>query len=155
MKKLFIVFVILGIMAMAGMATAATDQQDLSVTASVAAACRVTGTAAVAFGAYDPTAGTANNAGQGSMSIQCVKNTSYKTYISGTRNMTGAGGTLPFTLWRSADRSTTTFPATGADESVAAPSNAVIQQTVYGQIPAEQDVGVGDFIATLQATVEY
>ncbi|MBN1382719.1 MAG: spore coat protein U domain-containing protein [Deltaproteobacteria bacterium] len=153
MKKLFILFVILGAVAFVGMAMAATDTENLNVTASVAASCQITAVTDIAFGAYDPTSSTPTDAA-GNMTLRCVKATSYKTYVSGTRSMTGGSDTLNFALYSDSDR-TTTFPSDNSGSSVEASSNAAVTQDIYGRIPAEQDVGVESYSATLTATVEY
>ena len=89
------------------------------------------------------------------MVFRCVKNTSYKTYIAGTRTMTD-GGTenLNFQLYNEAGR-TTTYASDNSVGGTSAPSLSPITTNIYGRIPASQDVGVASYSAALTATVEY
>jgi spore coat protein U-like protein len=152
MKKLMIGLMVVAMVAMAGMAMAATKTNNLEVTASVAASCSITSVADIAFGAYDPTSGS-NLDAAGNMVFRCVKNTTYNTYITGTRTMVAGGDTLNFDLYTDAGRSSA-FPST-AGSGTSAPSLAPITTNIYGRIPASQDVGVNSYARTLVATVEY
>ncbi len=138
----------------AGGAMAQTDTNDMIVTASVTASCRITSVTDIAFGAYDPTDPTDNDAGNGDISFRCVKGTAYSTYITGTRSMAGSGAdVLNFEIYTDVGR-TTAFPSVTGTGGTAA-SNAEITTDVYGRIAALQDVGVDNYSRTLTATVEY
>lgn len=139
--------------AMAGMAVAATATNNLAVSASVSSSCRITSVGDISFGAYDPTTGTATDAA-GNMVFQCVKNTSYKTYITGTRSMSGGGDTLNFQLYSDAGR-TTAYPGDNSGGGTTAANGSAITKDIYGRIAALQDVGAASYTATLVATVEY
>jgi spore coat protein U-like protein len=152
MKKLVIGLVVLGFVVSAGMAMAATKTNNLDVTATVSASCTIQSVANIAFGAYDPTSATPTDAA-GNLIFKCVKNTSYNTYITGTRTMAGGGDSLPFLLFSDSGR-VTTFPATSGS-GTAAPSLSPITKDIYGRIAAGQDVAAASYTATLVATVEY
>jgi spore coat protein U-like protein len=130
-----------------------TDTEDLSVQASVAASCRISSTTAIDFGAYDPTSAS-NTDAAGDMVLRCVKNTSYKTYITGTRSMTTGGDTLTFQLYSDSGRSSA-YPSTAPGSGETATSNAPVTKDIYGRIAALQDVGVASYSTNLVATVEY
>jgi spore coat protein U-like protein len=155
MKKSVIALLVIGMLAIAGTSMAATQTSNIQVTANVAAACSVVTTAAVAFGAYDPTSAANNDAGQGSMSFSCTKGTAYKTYITGVRSMAGGGDTLNFQLFTDNTRATT-FPSTSVTGTPGTAADALpILVNIYGRIPGSQNVGVASYTATLVAVVEY
>jgi spore coat protein U-like protein len=132
---------------------AVTDTEDLGIQASVAATCRVSSTTAINFGVYDPTSAT-NSDAAGNMVLRCVKNTSYKTYITGTRSMTTGGDTLTFELYSDSERSAA-YPSTTPASGDTATSSAPVTKDIFGRIPALQDVGVASYSTTLVATIEY
>jgi spore coat protein U-like protein len=152
MKKRIIGLVVFGLVMSAGLVMADTKTNNLEVTASVAAACSISSVSNIAFGAYDPTAGTPSDAA-GNLVFRCVKNTSYSTYVTGTRSMSGGGDTLNFNLYSDAGR-TTAYPAATGTGGTAA-NLSPMTSNIYGRIPATQDVGVASYSATLVATVEY
>jgi spore coat protein U-like protein len=108
---------------------------------------------AIAFGPYDPTATTALDA-SGGMQFKCVKGTSYKTFITGTRSMNGGGDTLTFSLFTDSGRSTT-FPADNSAGGTTATNNTSVTTSIYGRIAAGQNVGVNAYSGSVTATVEY
>ena len=127
---------------------------NLGVSASVAASCRILSVSNIAFGAYDPTSPT-NLDAAGSMQFRCVKQTAYKAFIAGTRTMAGSGSdTISFQLYSDSGR-TAAFPSDHSGSAVTATSNAAVDTSIYGRVPAQQDVGVDSYSTTLTATVEY
>ncbi len=152
---LSIVFSILLMLVFASVAAAQTDvTMNLGVSANVVASCRMSSVSNVGFGTYDPTDSNNDDDGAGSMTFRCVKATAYKTFITGTREMSGTTDTLTFELYTDAGR-TTVFPSDNSGSSTNATSNAPVTANIYGRIPALQDVGVDSYSATLVATVEY
>jgi spore coat protein U-like protein len=133
-------------------AWAGTATGNLTVSATVAAGCQISSIGGISFGSYDPLNSSPNDAA-GNIVFRCVKGTSYKTYISGTRTMTG-GGNLSFQLYSDSNR-TTVYPNTNSGTGVQASSNSPVTQNVYGRIAALQDVTAANYSATLIATVEY
>jgi len=134
-------------------ALAATKTNNLVVTASVEAACTITSVGDINFGAYDPTSSSPLDA-DGNMKFRCVKGTTYKTYIVGTRSMTNGTDTLSFALYTDSNR-TTVFPSDNSGSGAQASSNQEITVPIYGRVAAQQDVSVGNYSRTLTATVEY
>ncbi len=149
------VFTVLALLVLSGAGLAATRTNNLNVTASVQANCNITGVTDVSFGVYDPTVSTPLDA-DGAMTFRCTKNTSYKTYITGTRQMVGGtfSDNLNFELYTDSGR-TTVFPSDNSGSSQQAPNNSPINVTIYGRVPAEQDVSVDTYSRVLVATVEY
>jgi spore coat protein U-like protein len=86
--------------------------------------------------------------------FRCVKGTSYKTFISGTRAMTSSGNVLNFQLYIDQTH-TTIFPSNNSGSSITAASNIPITQNIYGSIDPQQDVAPASYNTTLVATVEY
>jgi spore coat protein U-like protein len=157
MKKLFSALMILLIVTAASGAMAATVTSSFNVTATVINNCRISTAASnIAFTGYDPTDTNPNDTGTGSFAFRCTKGTSYKLYITGTRSMTGTGGTLPFQLYNDAGRSTSYPSTSGGASSVTSTSNTAVTSNIYGRIAAGEDVTAGsDYTVTLTATVEY
>jgi spore coat protein U-like protein len=153
MRKMVIGLMVVVLVAMASMAMAATKTNNLGVTANVAASCSITSVTDIAFGAYDPTSSTALDA-SGNMIFACVKSTSYKTYITGARTMTGGGDNLNFQLYNEVGR-TTTYASDNSVSGSTAPSSSPITTSIFGRIATLQDVGANSYTATLVATVEY
>jgi spore coat protein U-like protein len=153
MKKYLLLAIVMGILASATPVLGATATNNLTVSATVATACQISSVANISFGAYDPFSATPNDA-SGNVVLRCVKGTSYKTYITGTRAMSGGGDTLNFGLYEDAGRSVT-FPANNSAGGVTSTSIAPVTKNIYGRISAGQDVTVASYTATLVVTVEY
>jgi spore coat protein U-like protein len=137
----------------AGLGFAGTATGSLTVSATVSAACQVSSVANISFGSYDPLSSSPKDA-DGTMVFRCVKGTSYKTYISGVRTMTGNGNDLSFQLFSDSGR-TSVFAGSNTGSSITATSNNPVAQNIYGRIAAGQDVPASSYTTTLIATVEY
>lgn len=146
-------------------AQAATATANLSVSATIANNCTIT-TAAVGFPAYDPIATHAaapDDSTSGSVTITCTKGSAATiglglgSNVSGTQ-MRMANGTnfLNYGLFQDAGRATV-WGTSGAGllSPVAAPSKAPRTFTVYGRIPAGQDLPAGTYNDTVTATVNF
>jgi|GEM_PF-3235590 spore coat protein U-like protein len=138
MKKVVIpsaFILVLAFPAFTGISMAATKTNNLQVTASVAANCVITGVTDIAFGIYDPTSPTPLDV-NGDLTFRCTKKTSYKTYITGARQMIGAGSSdsLSFELFSDPDR-IIYYPADNSGSSTVAGSNSPITSIIYGRIP--------------------
>lgn len=132
---------------------AASATSNLTVSATVSAACQISSVGNISFGAYDPLSATPTD-GTGNLVFRCVKGTSYKTYIAGTRVMTAGSNTLSFQLYTDASR-TAVFPNTNLGGSTTSQGISPITQSIYGRISAGQDVTAASYTSTLVATVEY
>ncbi|ABC83368.1 Csu type fimbrial protein [Anaeromyxobacter dehalogenans] len=147
----------------AGAARAASATATLDVTATVVPSCTIAATP-VAFGSYDPlvtNAATALDA-QGTVTVTCTTGTAYTVGLgagnsgSGSRAMQHAsiaGAQLPYELYQEAAR-TTVWDSTVMQAGTAA-SITPVQYTVYGRIPAAQNVPTGNYADAVVATVTF
>jgi spore coat protein U-like protein len=156
-------------MLLSGQANAATATANLSVSATVAATCSIS-TTALGFGAYDPVG--ANNAspldGTGTVVVTCTNGASAAlTLGQGTNAGTGstdavpvrrmkdaAGAFLTYSLYQDAGHATIwgNTPATSVAQTGSGTAASV---TVYGRVPAGQNVGSGTYTDTVVATVTF
>lgn len=142
-----------------GLAGSATATTTLLVTATVVAACNVS-TTPVAFGAYNPTAGTHLD-GTGTVSVTCTNGTSYTVALDGgaqadvtTRAMSAGAHGLNYQLYSDSAR-TSVWGLTGAGLVAGTGTGSPIDHTVYGRIPSEQNVPPGSYSDTVNVTVTY
>lgn len=146
-------------MALHSVAGSATATSTLLVTATVSAACIVS-TSPVAFGVYNPTAGTVLD-GTGSVAVTCTNGTSYAVSLDGggqadvaARAMANVPDLLSYQLYSDAAR-TTVWGSTGGDLVNATGTGLQVNHTVYGRVPASQNVPVGSYTDTVNVTVTY
>lgn len=142
--------------AVPGLGHSATATGTLTATATVNSVCNVTGITNIAFGGYDPTSVTPTDA-NGDVSVSCTKNTPYQVYISAVRTMSDGTDTLNFQLYNDAVGGTVWGSATGAPGNITntPASNAATAHTIYGRIPALQNVGSGAYTGNVTVTIEY
>jgi spore coat protein U-like protein len=142
-------------------ALAATATNSLSVSATVAKNCTL-GAGTIAFGNYDPVganvAAPLNQAG--SFTVTCTKGVAYTVSLGlgnnasgSTRRMTNGTDFLTYELYLDAARTTVWDAANVAAGS--APNISPITLTVYGQVAAGQNVGVGSYSDTVVSTVNF
>jgi spore coat protein U-like protein len=171
MTKLFLLLASISVLAISSDrgATAATATYNLSVTASVIKACTI-GTTAVAFSPYDPTDATANNTGQGTVTIKCTPGTAPTVALGLGNNVTtgnqrnmkdiATGGTnlLQYGLFQDNNRSIA-WGDGAQGGAVVTPSpvvdNKAVTFQVYGQIPALQSVPEASYADLVVATVNF
>jgi spore coat protein U-like protein len=149
---------------MAAPAFAQTATGSLGVSATVARNCSIT-TTAVAFGAYDPVVAnaTAPLDGTGSVVVTCTKGAGTRidlglgANVSGTtRRMAGGADFLTYELYQNTGR--TTVWGSGATAGLTipvAPSRAARTFTVFGRVPAAQDVAAASYNDTVVATINF
>lgn len=146
-------------------AFAATATANLSISASVAAVCTVS-TSPVAFGAYDPVVANAAAAlnANGSVTVACTKGASATVDLGvggnlsgGSRRMAAGANFLNYALYQDAALTTVwgSGMTGGSTKTYNSTSKAPTALTVYGSIPAGQDVAVGSYADTVVATVNY
>jgi spore coat protein U-like protein len=142
-------------------AAAATANATLTVSANVIESCTVTN-GTLSFGDYAPT-GTGAVDQSGTFSVACTKGTDAtvglgdgSNFLSGARRMTNGSEFLTYELYKESGRTNVWGNTGGALVTLAAASsNAAQTLTVYGRIPAGQDVGQGSFGDSVQITVTY
>ena len=146
---------------------AATSTANLAVSATVAANCTISA-GSVAFGAYDPivaNASAAKNA-SGSVTTTCTNGSAaYITLSQGlnpssgstdaapVRQMVSGSNALKYYLY--SDTSSTVWGNTGASGKGDTGSGTASALTVYGSIPAAQNVPTGTYADTVVATVTF
>lgn len=152
--------------AVAGSATA-----SLSVTASITQNC-IIATGTLPFGAYDPVVANRTAALNASttMAVTCTKgatgitmglgasaNTANCPSPAGQRCLASGSNYLNYNLYASNPNPTPgTVWTTAISESVTGGITTPTNVTIYGQIPAGQDVAVGaSYTDTVVATVNY
>lgn len=135
------------------------------MSATISANCSITG-ATLAFGEYDPLSATPASANASALTVACTRgaggvtiglNTgSNPTHAVGTtRAMSnGAGDYLSYELYTSS--SYLTVWSTTNTVALPTPSSmASTTLTVYGRIPALQNVSVGSYTDSVTATVNF
>ena len=139
---------------------------DLNLSATVAPAC-VISTTPVAFGSYDPIGAnaTAYLDGTGTVSVACTRGTTpvrvdlqNGNNYSGTRRMSSGSDFLAYGLYQDPGRASSWGQGLGANGGRVIGASANIfprTYTIYGRIPAGQDVSAGDYFDTVVATANY
>jgi len=145
-------------MAMAGSATA-----SMGISATVLSACIVTSNS-MAFGIYNPTSATATDA-TSTFDVTCTAGTSYSVGLNAgtkagatvsTRQMTSGGNALSYSLYSDSSRSTNWGNTPGTDTPSQTTAGVLPSTfTVYGRIPAQQNVQAGSYSDTVTVTVSY
>ncbi|HXE80607.1 MAG TPA: spore coat U domain-containing protein [Vicinamibacterales bacterium] len=142
---------------------AAQTSDSFQVLASVAENCIINTPNALDFADYDPTSGTDDDA-ETTISLRCTKGTTAEVLISlggnpsgGQRRMTGQtlSETLNYDLYTDSSRTSPWGDTAGAGYDHTAASAAWTDVTVYGRIPAGQDVSVDAYEDTVTATVNF
>jgi spore coat protein U-like protein len=141
----------------------------MAVSATINPGCGVVANGTLAFGAYDPTSGTALDATT-TINFRCTMTSIFDVGLGGTvgaRTMAGPGGdTLSYELYSNAAR-TTTWGNTQDTNTVASDDaadttgngistlNTAQTRTIYGRIPAGQDKNAGSYSSTVTITIYY
>ena len=141
--------------------------------AGAATTCRISGNPGLGFGGYDVLSASPNdsvatvtalctrNGGPRNVSItlQLSKGTNGSSVNARRmRNLGPAGGYLNYNLFRDVARSAVWGFSTGVDtvsQTVAVPNrgSGTTTFTIYGRIPAQQDVAVGSYNDSVTVTV--
>ncbi len=146
-------------------AFAGTATGNLSVTANVAAVCTIN-TTPVAFGAYDPVVANASAplSGTGTVTVACTKGASATVDLGsganlsgGSRRMAAGANYLNYALFQDSLHTNVwgSGMAGGTTETYNSTTKAPTALTVYGSIPAGQDVSIGSYSDTVVATINY
>ena len=152
------------VLAAAPPAFAGSASTTLSVSATVANNCTIS-TSAVAFGNYDPLVANATTPldQTGSVTITCTKGAVTTVgldpggnALGSTRRMAGGADLLTYELYKDSAR-TAVWGNSGADllNPATAPSKAPRSFTIYGRVPAGQDVLAAAYADTVTATVNF
>ena len=148
-------------------ANAGTAVSSFGVSATVIATCQIS-TVAFAFGSYDPLSGTATD-GTANVTLTCSKNTACSLELDHGINA-GAGSTLAVPIRRMQRGATAEYMDYGFFSDAARtlnwgtptnrPSGSAANKNpftvpIYGRVPAGQDLTVGAYNDTVQATVNF
>ncbi len=144
-------------------AQAATTTTTIAVTATVQPSCTVSATA-LAFGSYNPLSATPLD-GTSTITVNCTTGTVYTVGLNAgttggatvtTRQMLLSANALNYTLYRDSGRTNNwgNTPGTDTPASATATTSAA-SLTVYGRIPALQNVPAGAYTDTVTVTVNY
>lgn len=172
LKKSLLAATLFAISSFALTAQAGTSPQTTTfqVTAKVIASCVVNSTD-VAFGNYDPTAGSAITA-TGTVTAKCTKGSvvsvalgqganaaSGSTAAVPARRMKSTVGSnyLPYNIYTTSGGSTEWGTGTGSVPAAqtAASVGTALSFTTYGSLPAGADVPAGDYSDSVIATVTF
>jgi spore coat protein U-like protein len=131
--------------------------------ASAQNSCTI-GTTSVAFGAYNVFSTTARDS-TGTVWVQCTLGATVSISLgrgaSSTftpRTLTGTGGSLSYNLFKEAARTNIWGDGSAGGAlpvSVTVTANTRLTRTIYGRIPASQDVGIGSYADSVVATVNF
>jgi spore coat protein U-like protein len=145
-------------------ALAQTASTNLNVTATVNGNCTIT-TSAVAFSSYDPVGAHAATDldGTGTVSVTCTKGAGTRIDLGlgsnaagSTRRMASGTERLTYELYKDSGRTQVWGSGTTNGNNIgAAPSRATRNVTVYGRVPAAQDVAAGSYTDTVVATINF
>jgi spore coat protein U-like protein len=125
---------------------------------SVALACTA-GSAGVSFGAYDPLAGAAVD-GVGTITVSCPASTPFTIDLGpgggsyAARQMQSGAATMSYNLYTDAARLTVWGDGTSGTSRVSDSSSGG-DYTVYGRIPAGQNLPAGAYNDSVQITVTF
>ncbi len=150
------------LLALGAPAFAQSASTSLGVNATVVNNCTIS-TAAVAFGSYDPIVAhdTTPLDATGTITVRCTKGAGSRIDLDLGANPSGntqrmATGTefLTYELYQDAARTTVWGSGpTGGLTIAPAPNKSPRTFTVYGRVPAGQDVSAGPYTDTVTATI--
>ena len=165
MKKAFrsILFSILLLAVATAQAQTATTTFQVVVT--VAAGCTITA-AIHDFGTYSPASPADNINGNNIVNANCTLAVPYSIGLDAgigagatvtSRRMTRTGGneTLQYSLFQAADRLVVLGNTLGIDMIAGVGTGLAIPHTVFGKIPAGQNVPAGNYVDTVTATINF
>jgi spore coat protein U-like protein len=151
-------------------ATAATATANATMSATVTANCTITA-AALNFGSYDPVVAHATTAldVNGTVTVACTKGAATtiginqglnaftgSTAVTPLRQMANGANRLRYDLYRtSAGTGVWGDIATANVASYTSTSKTASILTVFGRIPAGQDVNTGSYSDTIVATISF
>lgn len=148
---------------MPGLAVASTATTTMIVSANVQSACVVTSNN-LSFGNYNPTAGGPTDA-TSTFDVTCTQGTSFTVGLNAgtkpgatvtTRQMVNGASSLGYALYSDTGRSTNWGNTPGTDTPAATVAGASASIfTIYGRIPALQNVLAGPYTDTVTITINY
>ena len=156
------------LLGLSGAALAGTDTSSLTVSATVAASCTIDASAGLAFGSYDPVVAnkTTDLDASGLISTTCTNGSAATITLGQGANLDAAstdavplrrmvGGTtdfLAYALFTDGGRTTTWDNTTG---NPVTGTGVAVNTTVFGRIPAAQNVPANSYNDTVLATITF
>jgi spore coat protein U-like protein len=135
----------------------------LHIPAFAATRCAISSITSVDFGTYNVFSTLSNNHGIGSITIDCQDGVSNllitlsrgqsNTYV--LRTMKSGGNSLGYNLYTSAARNVVWGDGTGASNTMTVNKNGTTTLSVFGQIPAGQDVAVGTYSDNITTIINF
>ena len=130
---------------------------------ALGASCTIS-TTGVSFGTYDVFASSPLDS-TGSVTYKCTGNASITVTLDkggaatfNPRQMLKVAEALNYTLYLDAARTTIWGDGTGGTQvhsNANAPNNQNVTVTIYGRVPASQDVSAGSYSNTITATINF
>lgn len=160
-------FCLVGLSAIAP-AFAGSDSDNVAVSASVSASCTIAASA-LSFGAYDPIGANAASPldAQADLTVQCTNGAAASVVLDLGQNTNGGSADDPkrqmsdggsnfmsydlfsdaghTTIWGNSTNSDVAYTGTGASEAL----------TMFGRIPAGQNLPAGSYADTVLATINF
>lgn len=136
----------------------------LPAPASAAPSCAFNSLIPVSFGVYDVLSASPNINGVGSITIRCqgggpstfvVSLSTGQSNSYASRVMTSGGNSLNYNLYTSSGRTIVWGNGTGGSNTRTVSRNTTTTLSIFGKIPAEQDVAVGGYLDSITATVQF
>jgi spore coat protein U-like protein len=162
MKYRIAVLVMLGLMPWAELHAQTTATATFRVTAKVNAVCAVTASD-LGFGPYVSSNGSALT-GTTLLRATCTPNTTYYVGLDqgqapgatvNARKMVSGTNNLNYQLYSDSSRSKIWGNTTGTDTVTGSGTGIAQDHTVYGSVPAAQNVAAGDYADTITVRVYY
>lgn len=151
----------------ASLADAGTSTADLGVSATVINNCAIVASSSVAFGAYDPLAGSPLDA-TGALTVACtagssatimlgqgVYHTLGSTDAAPARQMSYGTSMLAYELYSDSPGGTVWGNTLATGLLYDSTSSVAQNVTVFGRIPSGQGVPAGDYSDTVVATISF
>jgi len=161
-KRLLRVFVSMLIAWACQDAGATVTTTTFQVTATVASNCIASATN-LGFGTYDPLAASPA-ASTSQITVRCTLGTAYSIGLDAgigsgatvtVRRMTQAAATLNYGLFQDSGHATVWGNTPGTDTVSGTGTGLSINHTVYGQVPAGQNVTTGGYADTITVSINY
>ena len=143
-------------------ALAATVQQNITVSLTLQADCKIQAATNMSFGVNGVI--DSNRDTTSTMDVQCTDTTPYTISLNagtGTgatttlRKLTSGGNTADYALYRNAGRTQTWGTSIGTDTVAGTGNGAVVVHTIYGRMPPQTTPAPGAYSDTVQITVTY
>jgi spore coat protein U-like protein len=136
----------------------------LSLPAFAAGKCHFDSQTGVGFGEYSIFSAVPNDSGVGSISINCNGGQRHSVVVTlsaghsnsyAARILSSGRNSLNYNLYTSAARTVVWGDGSGGSREMTVDGNKTTTLDVFGQIPAGQDAGVGNYTDTILVTVNF